>query len=127
MTEANASKTRAKARLDIAQDVLYGIAQLALETIDGLTPVAAPVRMGEILTGRRAKGILIERDPEDSSLVTITLNVHVLYGLAIPKVAKEAQKAVREAVASMTGLNVEAVNVVVEAINIPEGFARGKA
>jgi uncharacterized alkaline shock family protein YloU len=102
--------------LDISQDVLYGIAQLALGTVEGITPVAPPARVGEILTGRRAKGIRIERAGD---AVSIDLNVHVSYGLAIPEVALEAQQAVREAVASMTGLMVETVNVTVDAVDLP--------
>ena len=108
--------------LDISQDVLYGIAQLALERVEGLTPASPPVRMGEILTGRRAKGIRLERVDET---VRVALNVRVTYGLEIPKVAAAAQRAVRESVASMTGLNVASVDVTVEAIDLPEELARG--
>jgi uncharacterized alkaline shock family protein YloU len=108
--------TDPQAKLAISQDVLYGIAQLALETLEGLKPVAPPARMGEILTGRRAKGIRIERH---SGAVTIDLNVRVTFGLAIPALAKEAQKVVREAVTSMTGLMVASVNVTVEAVDLP--------
>jgi len=104
-------------QLDISQDVLYGIAQLALEQVEGLTPAAPPARMGELLTGRRAKGIAIER--ADGGL-TISLNVHVRYGLVIPKVAAQAQRAVREAVGSMTGMTVRSVNVTVDAIDLPD-------
>jgi uncharacterized alkaline shock family protein YloU len=110
--------------LDISGDVLFGIAQLALDGVEGLTPATPPVRMGEILTGRRAKGIMIDRDGDR---VRVDLLVRVLYGLPIPKVAREAQRAVREAVASMTGLRVDSVNVMVEAVTIPEELTRGKA
>ncbi len=108
--------------LDISQDVLYGIAQLALEQVEGLTPASPPVRMGEILTGRRTKGIRLERTDE---AVRVALNVRVTYGLEVPKVAKAAQRAVRESVASMTGLEVASVDVTVEAIDLPEELARG--
>ena len=108
--------------LDISQDVLYGIAQFALERVDGLTPAAPPARMGEILTGRRAKGIRIERSDD---AVHVALNVRVTYGLEVPKVARAAQRAVRESVASMTGLSVTSVDVTVEAIDLPEELARG--
>ncbi len=107
--------------LDIAPDVLYGIAQLALERVHGLIPASPPARMGELLTGRRAKGIALERAGDE---LTITLNVHVRYGLAIPKVAAEAQRAVREAVASMTGSRVRSVNVTVEKIDLPDESSR---
>ncbi len=103
--------------LDISQDVLYGIAQLALEQVQGLVPASPPARMGELLTGRRTKGIALERAGDE---LTINLNVHVRYGLEIPKVAAAAQRSVREAVASMTGMSVRSVNVTVEKIDLPD-------
>ncbi|HEX7022348.1 MAG TPA: Asp23/Gls24 family envelope stress response protein [Trueperaceae bacterium] len=102
--------------LDISQDVLYGIAQLALEGVEGLTATTPPVRMGEFLTGRRAKGIAIERSGER---VRFSLSVRIEYGRRVPAVAAEAQRAVREAVASMTGLDVESVDVTVEKVDLP--------
>lgn len=119
-----AENARKAEGLDISGDVLFGIAQLALDGVEGLTPTTPPLRMGEILTRRRAKGIAIERSGD---AVRVELNVCVVYGLPIPKVAREAQRAVREAVASMTGLNVESVHVTVEAIDLPEELKRGEA
>jgi uncharacterized alkaline shock family protein YloU len=107
--------------LAISQDVLFGIAQLALEPIKGLAPTTPPVSVGEFLTGKRAKGIKVERQQDK---VRLFLNVRVTYGLSIPKVVKQAQKAVREAVTSMTGLEVESVDVIVEAIDVPEALER---
>ncbi len=103
--------------LEIAPDVLYGIAQLALDEIQGLRPILPPARVGEFLTGRRAKGIEIERDGKD---VFVDLRVAVSYGVEIPAAAAAAQRAVREAVASMTGLQVRSVNVDVVSVDAPE-------
>lgn len=108
--------------LDISPDVLYGIAQLALDQVEGLSAVAPQVRVGEFLTGRRAKGIRIERDGDQ---VDIELNVTVRYGLRIPEVGARVQDAVREAVGSMTGLKVRSVRVNVDAIDLPEEVERG--
>jgi len=102
--------------LELSADVLYGIAQLALDQVDGIRTVTPPTRVGEFLTGRRAKGIRIDRTGDD---LTIQLNVSMTYGLQVPTVAKAAQRAVREAVASMTGLAVRSVDVHVEAIDLP--------
>ena len=102
--------------LELSSDVLFGIAQLALDQVEGIRTVAPPTRVGEFLTGRRAKGIVIDREGDD---LTIQLNVSMTYGLQVPKVAKAAQRAVREAVASMTGLSVRSVDVHVEAIDLP--------
>ncbi len=112
-SEAETDKTQ----LDISQDVLYGIAQLATEGVAGLTSASPPAGMGELLTGRRAKGIAITRDDD---ALKIDLHVRVRYGLEIPKVAAEVQRAVREAVASMTGMTVLSVDVTVDAIDLPE-------
>jgi uncharacterized alkaline shock family protein YloU len=110
--------------LELSSDVLYGIAQLALDQVEGIRTVTPPTRVGEFLTGRRAKGIAIEREGDD---LTIRLNVSVTYGLRVPDVAKSAQRAVREAVGSMTGLSVRSVDVHVETIDLPAGgtAARG--
>ncbi|HEX7002236.1 MAG TPA: Asp23/Gls24 family envelope stress response protein [Trueperaceae bacterium] len=103
--------------LDISPDVLYGIVQLALDQVEGLHTVQPPVRVGEILTGRRAKGIQIDRG-EDG--ISAALTVCIDYGVEIPKVAAEAQRAVREAVASMTGLSVATVDVTVEDVDLKQ-------
>jgi len=108
--------------LEISKDVLYGIAQLALDRIEGIRAIVPQARVGEILSGRRAKGIQIERHGED---VYVDLIVSVGYGVEIPAVAQQAQRAVREAVASMTGLKVRSVNVNVENIDLPEADAGG--
>ena len=102
--------------LELSQDVLYGIAWLALDQVEGVRPIAPPTRVGEFLTGRRAKGIQIERAGDE---VDVALTVAMMYGAEIPKVARRAQKSVREAVASMTGLRVRSVDVFVEVVDVP--------
>lgn len=110
------------ANFDISQDVLFGIAQLALDKVEGISPNTPPVRIGEVLTGRRAKGISVELEDKVAKLY---LTVRVDYGLVVPEVAKKAQKVIREAISSMTGLEVQTVNVTVEAIDVPEGHVLG--
>lgn len=106
--------------LELSQDVLYGIAQLALDTVKGVRPITPPTRVGEFLTGRRAKGIHITREDDR---VDVSLTVAVTYGERIPQVAKEVQRAVREAVGSMTGLTVRTVEVFIEAVDVPPALA----
>ncbi len=100
---------------ELGSDVLFGIAQLALEKIDGVRPLAPAPRVGEFLTGRRAKGIRIDRDGER---VDVSLNLTVRYGLEIPEVAERARKAVREAIGSMTGLQVRSVRIRVVGVDV---------
>lgn len=108
--------------LEISPDVLFGIAQLALEQVEGINPTTPPTRMGEFLTGRRAKGIMVEQEDDN---VRIMLSVRVLYGLAIPEVVTKAQRTIREAVSSMTGLTVSSIDVRVEGIDVPQELAGG--
>jgi uncharacterized alkaline shock family protein YloU len=106
--------------LELSQDVLYGIAWLALDQVEGVRPIAPPTRVGEFLTGRRAKGIQIERVGDE---VDVALTVARMYGAEIPKVARRAQRSVREAVASMTGLRVRSVDVFVEVVDVPPAIS----
>ena len=101
--------------LAISPDVLYGIVQLALEEVEGVRPILPPARVGEFLGGRRSRGIAVERDGND---VWVDLTLAVSYGKVIPKVAVAVERAVREAVSSMTGLAVRSVNVAVEDVKL---------
>lgn len=103
--------------LAISADVLLNIAQLAVEQVGGVRPIQPPARVGELLGGRRARGISIERDGDD---VWVDLTLAVAYGSEIPKVAAAVQEAVREAIGSMTGAIVRSVNVTVESVELPE-------
>lgn len=103
--------------LAISSDVLYGIVQLALEEVDGVRPIQPPARVGEFLGGRRSRGISVERDGAE---LWVDLTLAVTYGKVIPKVAVAAQLAVRQAVSSMTGLEVRSVNVAVEDVELAE-------
>lgn len=103
--------------LAISPDVLYGIVQLALEEVDGVRPIQPPARVGEFLGGRRARGINVQREADE---VWVELTLAVVYGKVIPKVARAAQRAVRESISSMTGLAVKSVSVAVEDVELVE-------
>ena len=102
--------------VDISKDVLVGIAGIALESVQGVTPVVPPVRVGEVLAGRRLRGINVQRD---GSSVVVDLSVNVEYGGVIPDLARAVQQAVAENIELMTGLNVRAVNVTVQSVTVP--------
>ena len=60
-----------------------------------------------------AKGVKINLDGKK---VTIDLFVNVTYGVRIPDIAWAAQNAVKDAVETMTGLEVSGVNINVQGI-----------
>lgn len=103
-------------QLHISPDVLIGIAQLAIDEIEGLRTIQPPSRMGEILTRRRARGIAIEQTDDG---VYIDLTVAVQYGKAVPKLAEQLKRTVSETISSMTGLTVNSVNIHVERVDVP--------
>lgn len=102
--------------IDINKDVLIGIAGIALEGVRGVTSVTPPVKVGEVLAGKRLKGINVNRDGNN---LTVDLSVNVDYGLEIPTVAREVQRTVAENIEVMTSLNVRAVNVTIQGIVLP--------
>lgn len=102
--------------LHISPDVLIGIAQLAIDEVEGLRTIQPPSRMGEILTRRRARGIAIEQTDHG---VYVDLTVAVQYGKAVPKLAEQLKRTVSETISSMTGLTVKSVNIHVEKVDVP--------
>ncbi len=106
--------------VDINKDVLTGIANIALEGVQGVVPVAPPMQIGEFFSGKRMKGIQVSRDGD---AVQVDLSVNIDYGRVVPDVAKEVQRTVAENIEVMTGLTVRAVNVTVQGIVLPSPSA----
>ena len=83
-----------------------GVVELQGSLADGLA--------GMIGKKPKDKGIRIEKENEE--LLTIDLAVVLEYGVCIPEICVQLQSAVKEAVESMTGKQIYAVNVVVQGI-----------
>ena len=83
-----------------------GVVELQGSLADGLA--------GMIGKAPKDKGIRIEKENEE--LLTIDLAVVLEYGVCIPEICVQLQAAVKEAVESMTGKQIYAVNVVVQGI-----------
>lgn len=103
--------------VEISNDVLIGISSMALHGIKGLEPVVPPLAVPEVITGKKAKGLKIERTGRD---VTVNVVVTVDYGINIRKTCEQAQKSVTENIEVMTGLKVNAVNITVQAVALPK-------
>jgi uncharacterized alkaline shock family protein YloU len=102
---------------EISDHALEGLVAHALEGLEGVRPLeVAPRSLGEVF--RRMKPIKVERHPEGLS-VDLVLSVN--FGVAIPELAKEVQKAVAEALFVATGEKVKAVNVTVAQVEYRPG------
>ena len=106
--------------IKIAPEVVAIIAGLAATEIEGVAGMSGGFA-GDIaeMLGRNnlSKGVEVEVGEEET---TIDLFIVVEYGSQIPEVAWKIQDNVQEAIESMTGLEVLAVNVHVQGVNFKE-------
>ena len=106
--------------VNISDDVVSTIASLAASEVKGIVGMSNSISGGfaELLGKKNlAKGVKITINEND---VILDLAVIVEYGVKIPDVAWELQEKVKTEVESMTGLNVSAVNVTVDGVNVPK-------
>lgn len=102
-----------------ANDVLATIAAMATCEIKGVAGMCGGFvggiaeMLGKKNITKGVKAIVNEKN------VTINLAIIVDLGVSVPSVCREIQQSVKKAVETMTGLNVEAVNVSVEGIKFP--------
>lgn len=106
----------------ISDEVVSVVASIAAEEIEGIIELPQGVgnNISQILKGKKnntGKSVKVTLN-EDKA--TIDLSVAVMYGLKIPEVIASVQENVKTTVETITGLNVEAVNVSVQNIYAPK-------
>lgn len=112
--------------VQISSDVVSTIAGLAATEVEGIADMSGGITSGVVqLLGRKdlSKGVKVTVGEKDA---TIDIFVVVKYGVRIPEIALDIQKKVKEAVENMTGLKVNAVNIHVQGVKIPEEEEAGK-
>ena len=105
--------------IHISEEVLASIAAAAALEVEGVASLAA--NLGTDLVERLgkknlAKGVHVKIEEES---VSVEMSILMAYGATILDVAKVVQESVKNAVESMTGLEVAAVNVNVAGIAFP--------
>lgn len=106
--------------IKIADDVIATIAGKATSEIEGVYSMAGGFAGGiSEVFGKKSYTKGIKVDNNDKGL-KIDVNIIVEYGARIPDVAYEIQNRVKKAVESMTGLNIEEVNVHIQGVNTTE-------
>ena len=104
--------------IEISTDVIAVIAGVAVSEVQGVSGMAGGFAGGisEGFSGKKnlAKGIKVDKT---ETTAKIDVNIIVEYGSRIPDVAFEIQNRVKKAVESMTGFQVEEVNVHVQGVN----------
>jgi uncharacterized alkaline shock family protein YloU len=108
----------------IADDVVAVIAGLAATKTDGIAGMSGGITEGwaKRVSGRNVtRGVSVEVGQVETA---IDLRVIVHYGVKINEVSRTLQQNVKEAVETMTGLQVVEVNVKVEGVEIKDGEAK---
>ena len=101
--------------VEILPEVIASIASVELDKMIKIERVGSIL---ESLGSKKNKGIKVEFiNPKE---VKIDINILVEYGVRIPDVAFEIQKAVKNSVEAMTGLRIQEVNVHVQGIKKKE-------
>lgn len=105
-------------QIKISDEVVGIIASLAATEVKGVAGMSGGIAGGlsEIL-GRKnfSKGVKVELENKEA---IISLYIIVEYGAKIPEVAWEIQESVKNAVETMTGLNVVEVNINIQGVSI---------
>ena len=120
MSENKEYVTRCEEQGDvyISEEVLAGISAAAALEIEGVSGLTANLGsdIAELLGKKSlAKGVSVKTEDDK---VVVTLSILMAYGHTIPEVGKAVQETVKNAVESMTGLEVSAVNVNVAGISL---------
>ncbi|MBO8171290.1 MAG: Asp23/Gls24 family envelope stress response protein [Bacillaceae bacterium] len=104
----------------IADDVVAVIAGIAASETPGVVAMSGGITEGlaRRVSGKNVhKGVHVEVGEYEAA---IDLRVIVKYGMKIDEVSRNLQNNVKNAVESMTGLNVVEVNVKVEGVDLKE-------
>ncbi len=111
---------RESGSIKIADDVVAVIAGIAAQETDGIASMSGGIAEGiaKKVSGKNVtKGVNVEVGETEAA---IDLRVIIKYGYRIDEVCRNLQLNVKEAVESMTGLNVVEVNVRVEGVELKE-------
>jgi uncharacterized alkaline shock family protein YloU len=114
----NIKKEERQDKIRIADEVIMTIAGIAASQVENVTSMSGGIGDGIAgILGKKnlGKGVKVEAGEKE---VAIDLSVVVEYGCKIHEVARSIQVKVRDAVESMTGMEVVQVNVNVLGINV---------
>ena len=106
------TQTRENGSVLISEDVITTIVSHAVEEVEGVVGLNAKPAADIIeMIGKKgwAKGLKITIGEEEA--LTIDCNINIAYGQSVVSVANAVQEAVSNALESMAGVKIAAVNV----------------
>lgn len=93
----------------ISDDVIAAIVINSLKDVEGIVGLTAKLGADMLSLKNWSKGLKIAISANNA--LSVDCNVVVFYGLPVIEVAKNAQDAISVAIANMTGVKPEVVNV----------------
>lgn len=119
MSEITRIDEHENGQVKISDDVVGTIANIAASEIEGVRDLSGGIA-GDLaeMFGKKSltKGVKVTIEEEK---VDIDLSIIVDFGIKIPDVAWQIQENVKNAVETMTGLEVKEVNIHVTGVNLP--------
>lgn len=98
-------------RVEIAPEVIEVIAGLAASEVEGVSSMRGNFASGMVeRLGKKNHGKGVRVDLSEDA-IKVDVFILVKFGVAIPKVAQNVQDNIRQALLTMTGLNLSEVNV----------------
>jgi len=113
-----------KGKVQIANDVVATISATAAMEIDGVFSMASSAGGMTVFARKNlTKGVKVTIDGNE---ILLDMNIVVRFGYRILEVSENVQQRVKNAVQTMTGLSVRAVNVVVSSVYLEKEAAPAK-
>ena len=114
-------------KIRISEEVIATIAGIAASENENLASMSGGFVDGIAgMLGKKSPGKGIKVEIKDN-LVDIDLAVVMQYGCKIHEVARDMQKRVRDAVESMTGMTVNAININILGVIVEKGNGKVEA
>ena len=99
-------------QIEVASEVLEVIAGIATTEVEGVAATRGSFASGVVEKKKKkvhSKGI--KASMTDDGLIAVDVFCSVKYGFSIPKIAKEVQSSIRQAILNMTSIETNEVNV----------------
>ncbi|MBE7054145.1 MAG: Asp23/Gls24 family envelope stress response protein [Ruminococcaceae bacterium] len=110
--------SKSAGNIKISEEVVATISEIAIKEINGICGTSSSLA-GELkqkfVKKSYGKGIKVVFNEKS---VTIDVSLVIKFGVRIPEVAWEAQENIKREVESMTGLEVDKINIHITGINV---------
>lgn len=105
-------------KIEVAAEVIEIVAGIAVSEVEGIAATRGNIATGVVERfGKKVHNKGIKSGVTETGEISIDVFCSVKYGYGIPKVAKEVQSQIRQAILDMTALDTAEVNVHITGIH----------